>query len=235
MLVLLAPVLALAGPTLELPSEIKGEPGGFVRVAAKTDGKVVQWLPLDAGLAVFPGDLLRDSKTTVVLAQRAGRYRLLAYTAVGDEPSQPVICTVVIGNAPAPGPGPGPDPGPGPGPTPPPAPVPIPLDGLRVLILYESADLAKLPKEQVAAMNSAEVRSYLTSKCVKGADNKTSEWRIWDKDVDASAEPAHWQAALKRPRTAVPWIIISTGKQGFEGPLPTTQADLLALLKRFGG
>ncbi len=78
------------------------------------------------------------------------------------------------------------------------------------------------------------VRDYLNAKCVLGADNKTREWRMWDKDVDATAESQLWQDALKRPRKSTPWIIVSNGKTGYEGPLPEGWVDTLALLKKYG-
>ncbi len=108
-------LLALAAPPeLTLPKEVVGEPGAFVRVKAATTGKTVKWLALDAGLNVFPTDLLKDTRTAVVTAGRAGRYRLLAVTAAADELSDPAVCVVVIGDAPPPGPGPGPGPDPPP-------------------------------------------------------------------------------------------------------------------------
>jgi hypothetical protein len=79
------------------------------------------------------------------------------------------------------------------------------------------------------------VRDYLRGKCVVGADGKTSEFRIWDKDVDAAADAKHWQDALKRPRASTPWLIVSDGKSGYEGPLPANVDETLALLKKFGG
>jgi hypothetical protein len=134
---------------------------------------------------------------------------------------------------PTPTPTPGP---PTPGPTPPsPSPAPIPGDGLRVLIVYETKTLPSLPKGQISALYSATVRDYMNTHCARGPDGKTAEWRCWDADVDASGEPAIWQDAMKRPRTLLPWVIISTGRTGYEGPLPATADDLIALLKRFGG
>ena len=32
-----------------------------------------------------------------------------------------------------------------------------------------------------------------------------------------------------------PWITISNGKRGYSGPVPETEAELLALLKKYGG
>ena len=220
----------LAWPAeVKLPAEVKGEPGAFVRVTAETKGKMVQWFAVDTGLNLFPVDLLRDTKTAVVTASRPGRYRLLAYSATGDEPGAPAVTTVVIGDAPPVPPGPVP-----PGPVPP-GPAPIPVDGFRVLVVYESAELPKLPPQQQAVLYAKSVRDYLDAKCAVGADGKTREWRMWDKDSDASGEAKHWQDALKRERKSVPWIIVSTGKGGYEGPLPASVAETLALMKKHFG
>jgi hypothetical protein len=92
------------GQQVKLPAEVKGEAGAFIKVPAETDGKEVRWYSPDKGLQVFPVELLRDSKTAVVTGAK-GRYRLIAWTAKGDVPSDPAICTVIIGDVP-PGPGP---------------------------------------------------------------------------------------------------------------------------------
>lgn len=99
-----------------VPEKVEGKPGEFVTVSAVTEGKTVRWLVMDPGLQLFPSELLRDSKTAVVIGQAAGKYRLAVYTAINGEPTPPIICTVILG-------GPAPIPPPPPGPTPPPAPV----------------------------------------------------------------------------------------------------------------
>lgn len=114
-------------PTLKLPAEVKGVIGDFVRVPAETTGQV-QWYSPDPGLAVFPSDLLKDSRTAVVIARANGRYRLVAWTAAGDVPSPPVVCVVVIGDVP-----------PDPGPTPPTPPVDPLVDTLRTAFLSDGA------------------------------------------------------------------------------------------------
>ena len=112
-------LLAALVQKVELPETIKGEPGAFVTVRPLVlEGGGVEYYPLDPGLSVFPSSLLVDKTVLVFTAPKPGRYRLLAYTAKGDKPSQPAICTVVIGDAPAPNPGPGPGPNPGPNPLP---------------------------------------------------------------------------------------------------------------------
>jgi hypothetical protein len=155
---LLASVAFAAPPELSLPAEVPGAVGAFVRVPATTQGKVVQWLSLDAGLAVFPVELLRDSKTAVVTAPKAGRFRLVAYTAAGDEPSLPAFCTVIIGDAP-----PGPPP-----PPPPPGPDDPLLPTLRAiygadLSTTKQADvkaLATIMRESAAVADDARLTTY---------------------------------------------------------------------------
>lgn len=231
MIVEMALAAVLYGQGLKLPEIVKGDPGKFVKVSADTTGKIVQWYSLDEGLDIFPAELLKDTKTAVVTAPTRGRYRLLAYTAISGNPTPPAVCTVVIGDAPVP---PGPVP---PGPTPPgpgPSPAPIPREGLHVLIVYETADASKLPPAQQAILYGETVRTYLNSKCAADPGvGAWKAWRIYDKDVDLSGESKLWRDAMLRPRQTVPWVIVSNGRQGYEGPLPANVDDMLALLKTF--
>lgn len=101
LLFMLAPLAFAAPPTLTLPAEVTGEVAAFVTVKATVAGDVkgVKYVPIDAGLSVFPSDLLSDKTVTVVVASKAGRYRVLAYSGNADGPSEPAITTVVIGGA----------------------------------------------------------------------------------------------------------------------------------------
>jgi hypothetical protein len=83
---------------LTVSPEIKGPVSGFIPVTAVTEGKAVKYVPLDAGLQVFPPGLLVNPKSTVVVAAKSGRYRLLCYSSVGDIPTDPVITTIVVGD-----------------------------------------------------------------------------------------------------------------------------------------
>jgi len=94
---IVAALLLLVGQKIEVPAEVRGEPGAFIAITPKTDGKRVKYYSLDNGLNSFPAGLLSDPTATVVTAPLPGRYRLLAYTALGDMPSDPVIITVVVG------------------------------------------------------------------------------------------------------------------------------------------
>jgi hypothetical protein len=103
--------LALAGdPALQLPKKVTGKPGAFIEIKAQTLNKVVKWYALDEGLNVFPVELLRDTKTLVVVAPQEGSYRIIAWTAEGDVPSDAATCLVVVGDSPDPPPPAPPDP-----------------------------------------------------------------------------------------------------------------------------
>lgn len=244
-LVLLGLASPAAAQSVTLPAEIKGSPGAWVIVAPeKTEGGKPRWR-IDPGLQevrldlLLPPETLAQLRGKVVTAAVPGRYRVESWNAKGDVASEIATCWVVIG-----------DPGPPTPPTPPKPPVPpippippipppdvapIPAPGFRALFIYETAELAKLPPGQIAALYAKDIYDYLNAKCVKGLDGKTAEARWWDKDVNTSNEAPHWQAAMKRERKSLPWLIISDGTKGYEGPLPLTAEDTISLLKKFGG
>ncbi len=115
-------------------------------------------------------------------------------------------------------------------PSPPtPSDAPIKEPGFRVLISYDSA--LGVPD----MVNAKVVRDYLFKNCVRSADGKTVEYRIWDITVPITNAPKLWQDAFARPKKSIPWILISNGKTGYEGLLPTTTEELLTLLKKYGG
>lgn len=164
-----------------------------------------------------------------------------------------------VGPTPVP-PGPTPTPPnpvdpPKPDPVDPPAPAPIAGEGLRMLLVEESKLRNTLPKSQQYIYSAKEVRDYLRAKCPIGSDGKTPEYRIWDiyQTIASSSEDTRWKDAFKRVTTSIsspskvrpnirmftpgklPWVLISNGKTGYEGPLPANVPDMMALLKKFGG
>lgn len=131
-------------------------------------------------------------------------------------------------------------PGPGPAPTPPepgPSPsqdAPIEGDGLRVLIVFESHDAPKLSAGHQSVMYSEKVRSFLNENCVKASDG-TAEWRLLDADTPFQDTQNKWAKALSRPRSSLPWLLISNGKTGYEGPLPEHVEEMVLLVDQFAG
>lgn len=115
----------------------------------------------------------------------------------------------------------------------PPTPVnppPIADAGFRVMFVWETSSVTPA---QANIINSTTMRTYLNGKCAKGIDGKTPEYRMFDKDVTMSGETELWKKAMGRPRTTIPWILISNGKTGFEGPLPATLDETMTLIKKY--
>lgn len=215
-------------PYVALPDEIKGDVGAFVPVRPETNGKLVRFIAAP-GLNVFPADMLRDQTQTVVSASAAGRYTLTAYTALGDEPSEPETCIISVGSAPVP-----PSPGPGPGPTPvDPTVTPLPAEGLRVLIVSENEARSELSPQQAGAIFGTKLAAYLNANCVKVGGKP--EWRILDPNAPMENAGDVWVEAMKRPRAAHHWLLVSNGKAGWEGPLPKTYDEIVAIVERVKG
>ena len=84
-------------PAIKLPAEIRGAVGQPIDLQAETTGKIVRWHAPDAGLEMVNPEKLKDSKTAIVWSLKPGNYRLLAWTALGDVPSHPAVCVVVVG------------------------------------------------------------------------------------------------------------------------------------------
>ena len=104
--------------------------------------------------------------------------------------------------------------------------APITDLGNRCLIVYESADVAKMTAKQQVIITGSRLRKYLDITCVKDG------WRIIDADTEfTGGDDVIWVEAMRLPRDGGPWLICSTGKKGFSGPLPDdidTTIELLA-------
>lgn len=108
-------------------------------------------------------------------------------------------------------------------PVPTPSANPIPSDKLRVLFTYE--DHKTLPKEQRAILDSVLVHNAIAK---AGGD-----WRCWPVNADASQEADWWQKAMAHPRKRPLWVIISSPKGFFEGPLPATYQAMIDLIGKY--
>ena len=104
--------------------------------------------------------------------------------------------------------------------------APITDLGNRCLIVYESADVAKMTAKQQVIITGSRLRKYLEITCVKDG------WRIIDAETEfTGGDDVIWVEAMRLPRDGGPWLICSTGKKGFSGPLPDdidTTIELLA-------
>lgn len=101
---------------------------------------------------------------------------------------------------------------------------PLPVTGLHVLIVEQMDMRRDLPASQVSIFTSTELRKWFTENNV--------QWRMFDDDVDQSQLEQKWKDALARPRASLPWLVASNGKTGFEGPLPSSVTDLIAVLEK---
>lgn len=115
---------------------------------------------------------------------------------------------------------PRPEPGPGPSPQP----SPFVAETLHVLIVRESENVT--PQQQ-AILDAGAWQDYVRS--------RQGRYLIHDPDSPTDRLDATWRDALSRPHGPLPWIVVSNGRSGTEGPLPNSLDGLLDLLKRFGG
>lgn len=225
-----------AGETVTVPA------GGYADISIDVPaGASVIWRfsspPVQRSSGLTPGRVIFAGSGTVVVT---------AIVVDFDKKLVSDVDVVVRFGGPEPAPKPKPVPPKPPTPKPPepkpPEPAPIPDAGFRVLIVYEASDATKYPRGQVNFMNSTSLEAYCRMKCP--VVNGQPERRIWDKDTDTANAAKVWQDALKRATTkatSYPWIIVSNGKTGYEGPLPynpTDHTDLspgLNLLKKYGG
>jgi hypothetical protein len=106
---------APVAPSLSVPVSVSGEAGSFITIPATTSQGTVKWFCPDKGLQLFPSQLLKDSRTAVVVSNVPGTYRLYACAAAGDVPLDLALCLVTVtGSSPTPQPVPTPSPVPGP-------------------------------------------------------------------------------------------------------------------------
>lgn len=205
----------LADSTIKLPDKVAGDIGDFIKVPATTDGTTVKWLALDKGIAVFPVDLLKDSKTAIVIAKAAGSYRIMAYTAKGDVPSDPSICTVVVsGDVP-----PAPTPTPNPAPTPPPA-----SQKAWVVAVVDNSN-----RTQDVANVVGDIDGW------KALEARGHDWRVLDVN-DPLIAAKNYGSFVQQAGGAPAVIILSTsGKLLKAAKLPATTAALSDLVKQVTG
>ena len=221
LLLVVAPALVFADSVPDTVQEHK-----LVRVVLNPDQKC---FVLSAGLE--PVDTVKTDEG-VVFTGAPGRYVVLM---IGDsDTSQEFV--EITSKAPQPVP-------PGPGPVPPdpqpPTPdldkAPLPgLAGLKVLLIYETADLPpKVPAEQYNIKVDPKVTSWLTAKTTP--EDGWAGWRWGDPDSGVAQGAMHWEKMLSLPRTSTPWVVINNGTRnvGYSGPLPATSGEFLKLVEKY--
>lgn len=218
-------VITSAAPLLVIQS-----PVGFVTIEEDSGPIKVKGVFAD-GIGRVETRTYAEPHIYFISAKQKGETEIIAIP-VGVKDEQQIVRQTLTVVGPRPPPDPQPDPEPQPEPEPDPAPIP---GGNRVLILYESSDLSTYPPAQAELITSGVVRDYLDKVCAKGPDGKTPEYRIWDKDVDLTNVSDVWKEAVKMQRDGLPWLIVSNGKTGYSGPLPSTQSELMAKLKQYLG
>jgi hypothetical protein len=102
--IILLLLLGQQQPDISLPASVQVATGDYVILKAVTKGETVVYVPLSEGLRVLDPALLKDAKSFVATG-KPGSYRLLAYSAIDNRPTQPAYTTIVIGEAPKPEPG----------------------------------------------------------------------------------------------------------------------------------
>lgn len=82
-------------PKVELPAELQARPGRLIQITARSENKAIKWF-----LANGDADLIvmESTRTAIFSAMESGQYRIVAYTAAGDIPSDPSICVVTVGD-----------------------------------------------------------------------------------------------------------------------------------------
>ena len=202
---------------ISLPAEVVAQPGVPADISAVTKGTVVKWFVPD-GVHVRPGKSPLDAW---LVAPLPGRYRVLAWPCTERGPTEAATSWLVVGATPPVPPGP-PDPGP----------APVPISGFCAILVHESS--TGMTKEQQAVYYSPKVADYLNRKATDGAKG----WHRWDKDVDVKYTSETWKAiwTIVKPKLGtMPQLVIIAGTKAEIFPLPTNDADALALLRKYGG
>lgn len=236
---LVSAAVLLAGPP-EVPPELTVGAGKIKEVVVKPDAGKDFGFRLVGGNAAFREMKADDPAQRVFwLIPETDAPLSIVWWTVGEKAS--AVTEVNKGGKPPVPPGPTPPgpnpPGPNPpGPTPTP-PAPINADGLHVLVVFETAEADKLTRDQLNTIFGQDFYDLLNAKCPLGPDGKKHTWRVFDKDTPTAGDDPVWADAMKRQRTELPWVIVSNPQKGggFEGPLPKTKADILALVTKFGG
>jgi hypothetical protein len=112
----------------------------------------------------------------------------------------------------------------------------VPSTGeVSIAIVEETAERSLLPESQLSILNSTVLRDWAQTHCDKGAGG-SPEFRVLDVDADVSNMPEKWREIVARAKgQSLPYLAVSTGRSGAEGDLPLTEAETMAVLRRYAG
>lgn len=189
--------------------------------------------PISSEIGELDSDFVQSEAQKATALARLNKYKTLIE---GIETKHGLLPTPVV---PTPSPIP-----PTPAPIVPVVPTPAPITaptGFRV-IFVQNADTPLTPA-QTMIFDSANATTYLNQKCAKSTAG-LAEWRRWRSDVsfgkttqESPTMVALWNAI--QPQLALlgagPQVVIAVNGKAQIFPQPTTDADLMTLLKSFGG
>jgi hypothetical protein len=198
-------------------------PGGTLSIQAES-GPIRMRGKFVGGSGQVESKSFRGPFVYLVEGVKPGREELIVIPVGAKKENEAKRVTFVVPGIPPPKPI---DP-----PSPLPDPAPIPAAGLHVLIVYEPN--RSLPSAQAAILTGQATRELLRKACTTDARG-LSAYRILPSQVEFGDELPLWKDAMARPRKSTPWVIVSNGKTGFEGPLPANERDFADLIARFGG
>lgn len=224
---LLLALLGQAGITLDVKPAYKvGEPI-VLAVKGAADSASIQW-ELAEGVTQLAG----DKAGTIHCWAKPGKYSGRCYVIDWNKKDFLIkpFTVKVEGATPTPDPEPDPDDPPAPDEKP-----PFACTGLHVLIVTETDGTLPMTTDQYNIIYGLKVRNWLESVTPVGPDGKTHTYRIYDRDLSGVLEEKVWQDALAVKRGDVPWLLVSNGKTGFSGKLPTTEAEFRAILTKHKG
>lgn len=80
-------------PVITFPSVVKVKPGRLIKIQVTTNCKVVKWFSASDESDLIASD---NGLWAIFCAAKPGVYRVFAYAAVGDVPTDPQRCNVVV-------------------------------------------------------------------------------------------------------------------------------------------
>lgn len=229
-LVLSVALLSAAAPTKAVPLEVQGDTVRVVRsfpvtVVAPPGGKDYTWL--------YPStfDTEESDNTLKIKSAPKGSHKIRVKIVFQNDKKDLSFergeVTVTVGDVPGPKP-------------PDPVDPPVPAGAMRVLIVYETAELPNMKKdkdrhEQVDMLFDPKFKGALTDRTDKKGPNGRG-WNIWDKDLNVTAADKFWQDAMARKHDTLPYVHVFKGdKSVYDGPLPKTQKEALDLINKYAG